>query len=68
MGDVAKSGCAMPSVPSEGSSSKAIETARQTALDSWHTFGNNTADSALAFDKSTVRKTIDPSSLGPTKP
>ena len=63
-----QSGQAMPpsSVP-EGSPSGVIENARKTARDGWNTFGNQTADQALAHDKSVVRKPLDPKTVAGPK-
>jgi hypothetical protein len=55
-----------PGSISEGTPSKAIDGARKTSRDSWNKHGNNTAADALANDKATIRKNIDPKSLGPT--
>ena len=60
------SGIPMPTGVSEGTTSKAINNAREVSRDSWHKHGNNSADAALANDKATIRKNIDPKSLGPT--
>ena len=50
-----------------GSSSKAFEGIRQQTFDSWNKFGNNSAEEALAKDKSTIRKPLDPkTAVGPT--
>ena len=64
---MSQTGLNMPpgSIP-EGSPSKAIDGARKTARDGWNKHGNNTPQAALADDKATIRKNIDPKSLGPT--
>lgn len=64
---MAQSGQNMPpgSIP-EGSPSKAIDNARKTSRDGWNTHGNETPQAALADDKASIRKNIDPTSLGPT--
>lgn len=61
-------GIPMPpdSAGKKGSSSKAIENARDTALNSWNRHGNNTPTDAIANDKASIRKEIDPKSLGPS--
>ena len=61
-----QSGVNMPTGVSEGTSSQAIDNARKISRDGWNQHGNKTAEAALANDAATVRKNIDPKSLGPT--
>lgn len=66
---MAKSGLPMPpvEVPS-GSSAGVIENAAKTSRDGWNRFGNHSAEQALAFDKNTVRKPLNPKTVAaPTK-
>lgn len=64
-----KSGTPMPTPTDRGpgSSSKAFERIRQQTFDSWNKFGNQSAEEALATDKSTTRAPLDPkTAVGPS--
>lgn len=53
---------AQPANPPQGTSpSPSINRAAKTSWDSWHKHGNKDAAGAIADDKGSIRKEIDPS-------